>query len=1251
MAAPQNDEEKIVSLTDVQHARERPGMYIGSVTCDDQVGWFAEEVADGVAHVLRYSQVRLIPGLCKTVDELMVNAGDRSMYDSTQIVFEFTQLEDRLYQFRIYNNGNGIPITPIDDKPGSPLGPTACFGLTRTGTNFGDHAMTVGGTNGFGGTLANIMSEQFNVVTHDLRRRLRFEQTWRDGISSETSDPEPVVTPLVSGQATGTQVTMIPDYAYYMLKNNGEDLTETLQGCMKYLIRRALEIGAFCGDRKTTVQIRHRYIESEEEAEERAAEEASRGQEPETLVGLAEPQVVTITDRMAEYRTFSSYVDGCVSGQASSTGHQAGHYNIEELSNTARWRVYMVYPNADGVAAKAPPIPGMALVNGISCLAGKHVQHVKDVIDRHMRSVGFLGEARAVTTNFRKNATLFIACRIEEIAFDSQTKDKLTTPEKKWCSQAGQTGLFEFSDAQARALLTGGLEEAIGALMGARPARGNGKRPVIPKLEDANNAGKAGCVCTLIITEGDSAKTLVMSGRKELEGGSDFWGIYPIRGKMINSRKKSSDSIARVRKETERREAKEKETKRTLDALLDVIGLRRRMVYQDASTLRYQKLVFMTDQDTDGDHIKGLLINLIEYHWPSLAALPGFIFSIETPLLKAIRETGKSAKKEVLEFTSLAEYEDWQDRVGEKECSKYRIQYYKGLGSSTDTDGRAYFRTLNEYLQGKAPNRNFVEYEFDPESHDNLELVFGSDTERRKAWILRDPGDDYRFQTRQTVTAFLDQRLRAYSKSSNRRAIANIMDGEKPSQRKVLYTALHNNMTNETGVIPFAGLVMGLTGYHHGEASLYGAVVGMARKYVGSNNINFLYPGGQFGSRATHKPAAPRYLKTRLSQITRLIFRPETDPILEHEIDDGRPVEPRWLMPVIPTVLLNGCNGTGTGWRTFVPPHNPTDLTDRLRAMIETEDNDAYESRTVEDRRTMVTRVLKEDAVTGFPRLVPYYKGFRGTIRQSSAFKYEVFGCLGDKPRCHDVRGAGDRQWCVTEFDPSMTIEQYDKFITAVTDSEGKPIFADIHKHNSDTEINFIMFPRKDFQMPEDPMERLQLFGLVTSIDVSNMYLFVPDPAAADGIGFRKYDTTEDILVDFYLIRLEAYERQRLYQIEQLHQKIRKLSAKIRFVLAVIRGAQPETRDQPDALVLANRRHADARADAVRIVGEDYDDLIDDFMKMALRSITQERVEAIRQELAKLEEELVELESINGAALWLDDLDALDAALAQPEEI
>lgn len=95
----------------------------------------------------------------------------------------------------------------------------------------------------------------------------------------------------------------------------------------------------------------------------------------------------------------------------------------------------------------------------------------------------------------------------------------------------------------------------------------------------------------------------------------------------------------------------------------------------------------------------------------------------------------------------------------------------------------------------------------------------------------------------------------------------------------------------------------------------------MAQNFVGSNNINLLLPIGQFGSRnmGGKEHASARYLHTSMSKLTRYIFPEADDHIVKYLEDDNQPVEPRYYLPIIPMVLINGAEGIGTGWSTFVP--------------------------------------------------------------------------------------------------------------------------------------------------------------------------------------------------------------------------------------------------------------------------------------------------------------------------------------------
>ena len=98
--------------------------------------------------------------------------------------------------------------------------------------------------------------------------------------------------------------------------------------------------------------------------------------------------------------------------------------------------------------------------------------------------------------------------------------------------------------------------------------------------------------------------------------------------------------------------------------------------------LRYGKIVFMTDQDLDGSHIKGLGVNLFQSQWHDLVKNDDFIGFMNTPILKA--KKGKSEKV----FYNDGEYEEWKKT---NDTKGWKIKYYKGLGTSTAKEFKEYF--------------------------------------------------------------------------------------------------------------------------------------------------------------------------------------------------------------------------------------------------------------------------------------------------------------------------------------------------------------------------------------------------------------------------------------------------------------------------------------------------------------------------------------------------------------------------------
>ena len=194
------------------------------------------------------------------------------------------------------------------------------------------------------------------------------------------------------------------------------------------------------------------------------------------------------------------------------------------------------------------------------------------------------------------------------------------------------------------------------------------------------------------------------------------------------------------------------------------------------------------------------------------------------------------------------------------------IKYYKGLGTSSKTEWREYFE-----------EKKFVGFEHTgATSDDAIDMVFNKKrADDRKTWLetVYDR-NSYADTSKQMIPyeEFINKELIHFSKYDCDRSIPNLLDGLKTSLRKILYCAFKRRLSSEIKVAQFSAYVSENSAYHHGEESLNKAIVGMAQNFIGSNNINLLFPSGQFGSRIKggQDASSPRYIFTRLERITNL---------------------------------------------------------------------------------------------------------------------------------------------------------------------------------------------------------------------------------------------------------------------------------------------------------------------------------------------------------------------------------------------
>ena len=616
------------------------------------------------------------------------------------------------------------------------------------------------------------------------------------------------------------------------------------------------------------------------------------------------------------------------------------------------------------------------------------------------------------------------------------------------------------------------------------------------------------------------------------------------------------------------------------------------------NSLRYGKVLFMTDQDMDGSHIKGLCINLFQSEWASLTEIPGFIGFMNTPILKA------NKSNQTLMFYNDGEYEEWKSQ---NDTKGWKIKYYKGLGTSTGKEFKEYFE-----------QKKIVGFEHNGKiSDDAIDMVFNKKrADDRKEWLENYDRKSFIDTNKTNVSYedFISKELIHFSKYDCDRSIPNLMDGLKISLRKILFAAFKKNLTTEIKVAQFSGYVSEHSCYHHGEASLNGAIVGMAQNFVGSNNINLLIPSGQFGGRLKggSDSASERYIFTQLNKITRAIFPQEDDNILTYLNDDGTMVEPIFYAPIIPMILVNGSKGIGTGFSTDIMSYNPIQIINYLKLKLNNNE-------------------LKFE--NGISEFIPYYEGFQGTIDKISESKFLIKGKY-EKVGTDKIR--------ITELPVGYWTESFKEYLEELiepgVDKTGKKIISIVRDYDDmskDTTIDFTITLQKG------KIEELEsnivdyncngiekLFKLYTTNTNTNMHLF----DANDKL--KKYEKIEEIIDDYFETRLQMYQTRKEYMIVTLENELILLSNKSKYIKENLDGTIDLRKKKKEQVIeMLNEK-------GYTIIDGDNDYKY--LTKMTMDSVTDENVEKIFNEQLIKNNELETIKNTSINQMWIFELNNLN---------
>ena len=831
----------------------------------------------------------------------------------------------------------------------------------------------------------------------------------------------------------------------------------------------------------------------------------------------------------------------------------------------------------------------VSFVNGICTFkGGKHVDYIIGQIIKKLSE--YIEKKKKVKVNansIKEQLILFLRCDIENPSFDSQTKDYMNTNFANFGSRCTVSDAFIEKVAKMGVMdLACSLTEAKENRL-AKKTDGSKTKSIrgIANFIDANYSGTAQSKdCILILCEGLSAESGIVSGLSSED--RNTIGIYPLKGKLLNVRGEQIKKIADNKEITDIKKILGLEIGKEYNTIEDV-----------NRHLRYGKIMILCDQDLDGSHIKGLCINLFHSEWASLVKIPGFLSFMNTPILRAKRA------QETRLFYNEGEYDMWKRSIGDS-ISAWTIKYFKGLGTSTSAEFKEYFA-----------NKKIVDFVYTgPESDDTIDKIFNKKrADDRKTWLENYDKMAYLDTSRSTVhyENFMNNEMIHFSTYDCARSIPNMVDGLKISLRKILFSAFKRRLTSEVKVAQFSGYVSEHSAYHHGEASLNGAIVNMAQNYMGSNNINLLEPRGQFGTRLNNgaDSASERYIFTCLNPLTRHIFPEADDAILSYLNDDGTIVEPEYYVPILPFALINGITGIGTGFSCTIAPYNPKTIIGYLKNKLSG---------------------LATDSVA----FVPYYEGFKGTIAK-----------IANEPK-YLIRGVyekmGDDKIRITELPVGTATMPYITFLEELldgsTDKAGKkipPAIRDMTSLSTEVAIDILVhFPKGKIAELEEQRDANGVNGiekmlkLTTTVSTTNMHMFNAD------CKLHKYTTVEEIIDDFYIIRLATYQKRKEYLIQELRRRLVKLSNRAKYILETLDGK-------------IDLRRKTATQVSELMEGQGFEKIEGDFkylIKMPMDSVTNENVEHILKEKADTETELATLLATTLETIWFKELVELETS-------
>lgn len=443
-----------------------------------------------------------------------------------------------------------------------------------------------------------------------------------------------------------------------------------------------------------------------------------------------------------------------------------------------------------------------------------------------------------------------------------------------------------------------------------------------------------------------------------------------------------------------------------------------------------------------------------------------------------------------------------------------------------------------------------------------------------------------------TIQAFCENEYISFASYDTYRKLANVVDGLKVSARKILYTCIEDNKQDKLKrVEALSNRAAEFTDYHHGSNSLVGVAVGMAQRFTGSNNIPLLKADGQFGTRIIPEAAAARYIFTCKESYIAKLFNIEDTPILQEQWAEDMKIEPKFYVPILPMILVNGSVGLAVGFAQNILPRNPSDLIKYI------------------NRRLAGQKSSNE--------LLPYWNGFKGKVVQREPGVFDIYGHVKLE----------NKTIIIDELPIGLEYKKYVSILDKLVEDKKIVKYVDKCDTKNDTMLFEVKVSTQTYQeLLSSPMEIINLLKL--KVSETENYTCI-DPTGK----VKVYGSVFEIIDEYINVRLEYYNKRKQFNVDTQTNELKLLVSKCLFVKGVIND-EIELRNKPISTIVSQ---IEKNEKIIKV-----DDSYDYLLRMPISSITKEKYTDLSNKIKQKKAELDAYKQQTIEELWKQDISTLE---------